>query len=286
MMGLWIRLAGAAGTLVLAIERIGPALLAIGRAATTGLVPLLAAMGPAGWLILGLGAIIAAAITFSDSWEPVLKWFSEGINSIITAVKLLIILVREAAFQLGLAKTGAEALFQPGGLFDQAAKSAASDTKTPGTPDATDSGGANKTSDQQSAYDRRFAAENPTLVQHQTGGWVGERPISAESGEFVTRRSMAERFSGLLEAINSGNLGGIADRLSGILPAPMALAPAGAGGGGGHSGNGEAMFHLTIGDKTYKNLKAPRETAEAMLDHARQENLSSGGVKPSWYGSK
>lgn len=134
------------------------------------------------------------------------------------------------------------------------------------------------------AYPERYNQYgNP--IAHQSGGWVGERPISAESGEYVTRRSMAQRFSGLLEAINSGNLTAIADRMNSILPAPMALpAPATAGAAGG-SGGGQALFHLTIGDKTFRGLSAPQDTAEALLQHARKSGLTSGSKKNSWYGS-
>ncbi len=133
------------------------------------------------------------------------------------------------------------------------------------------------------AFNRRVEQENPQLFQpHQTGGWVGERPVSAENGEFITRKSMSERFSGLLEAINSGSLAGITDRLNSVLPTPIAV---GAGAPAASRSTDQAMFHLTIGGETFKGLTAPRDTADALLQHARKSNVLSAGKKQSWYGS-
>ena len=220
------------------------------------------ALGPVGWIALGLTAITAAlslGVGGLDSWFKAIR---DGFETLMAFIELLKATVGWLERKAGLESSKSDA-------------APSSDSNTPSSQSP-----ASPSSDPR--YMTGVGAYNP-LTAHQTGGWVGERPVSAESGEFITRKSMSQRFSGLLEAINSGNLGNIADRMSSVLPAPLAMA--GGAPAARAAGNDQAMFHLTIGDTTFKGLTAPRDTAEALLQHARKSNVLSAGKKQSWYGS-
>lgn len=255
-------------------------LLGIGAASTTGLIPLFAAFGPAGWFALAIAAAVALAITFSDSWTDAFAGFMRGLNELIAGLKLLVVLAREAAFATGLAKTGASELFKPGGLFDPnpAPSPAAREPVVGEAPRG-------------ETYDQRFRRENPNLERHQTGGWVGGSgsgdhvPLMGEPGEYMVNKRSAGVFGGLLEAINSARgfaLGGIVDSLNSVNPSPMVLSTGGAA--SRPAGDDRALFHLTIGDTTFKGLSAPRKTGDEMLQFARRSSVVSMGKKQSWYG--
>jgi hypothetical protein len=280
--------AGAAGTLVGAITRMGTAISTFGTATTTGLFPMLAALGPVGWIGLGLIAVSAAVITFQGKWGDFFKFFADGIAIAKGTLEAFIDLIQSAieAFgrlqqrKRGEAETPAAPRNSEGGRGELP-----SSAPQPGSSASND-------------FNTRVEQENPQLfgggaaTGHQEGGWIGgggtgdHVPIMAEPGEHMTRKSMAQRWGGLLEAINSGGLSAITDRLNSVLPAPVAIANGASTATRPSAGNDQqAMFHLTIGDKTFHGLTAPKDTAEALLQHARQSSIASGGKKPSWYGS-
>lgn len=281
---LYVLIGSVAAGLTSAVVRIATfaaALLGIGPASATGLIPLLAAFGPVGWFALAVIAATALAITFGSSWSDAFAGFMRGLDEVVAGLKLLLVVLREAAYGLGLAKTGAKALFQPGGLFDPnppppAAKPAPASGEAP--PGET--------------YDQRFSRENPKLEHHQGGGWIGGSgsgdhvPLMGEPGEFMVNKRSAGVFGGLLQAINSARgfaLGGIVDSLNSVNPSPLVVGTGGAA--ARPAGDDRALFHLTIGDTTFKGLSAPRKTGDEMLEFARRSSAVSMGKKQSWYGS-
>jgi hypothetical protein len=278
--------AAVAGSLVGTITRIGTAILGLSAATTTGLIPMLAALGPAGWIGLGLIAVSALVITFQGKWGDFFKFFSDGIAIAKGALEAFIDLIQSAieAFgrlqqrRRGEAETPATPRDASGARIDPNAQPSG---PQPGSSASND-------------FNQRVEQENPQLFApgHQEGGWIGGSgpgdtvPIMAEPGEHMTRKSMAQRWGGLLEAINSGGLSALSDRMSSILPPPVTVANGGGTEARPRGGTSDqALFHLTIGDKTFRNISAPRDTAESLLQHARHSGLASGGKKQSWYGS-
>lgn len=278
--------AAAAGNLIGVITRIGTAMLAFGTATTTGLIPMFAALGPVGWIGLGLIAVSAAVITFQGKWGDFFKFFADGIAIAKGTLEAFIDLIQSAieAWHRLVQERQGEPVTPAAPRNSQGGRGEEPTTAPqPGSSASND-------------FNQRVEQENPQLFApaagHQEGGWIGgggsgdHIPIMAEPGEHMTRKSMAQRWGGLLEAINSGGLSAITDRLNSVLPAPVAIANGASTATRPSAGNDQqALFHLTLGDKTFKNLSAPRDTAESLLQHARHNSIASGGKKQSWYGS-
>jgi hypothetical protein len=284
----FIRVAAAAGLVVGAISRIGTAILALGTASSTGLLPLLGALGPAGWIGVGLIAVSAAVITFQGKWGDFFKFFADGIAIAKGTLEAFIDLIQSAIEAFGRLQQR-----RRGEPETPAAPRNSGGGRGP-EPTTAPQPGSSASND----FNTRVEQENPQLfggaaaTGHQEGGWIGGAgsgdhvPILAEPGEHMTRKSMAQRWGGLLEAINSGGLSAITDRLNSILPAPVVVANGASTATRPSAGTDQqALFHLTIGDKTFRNLSAPQDTAESLLQHARHNSISSGGKKQSWYGS-
>lgn len=144
------------------------------------------------------------------------------------------------------------------------------------------------------AEERAAAEREGRQYQYQgraSGGWVGGSgsgdhvPVMAEPGEYVVNKRSSSVFGGLLQAINGARgfaFGGIVDSLNSVNPNPVVIP---SGGAAARPGDDRALFHLTIGDKTFSGLSAPKNTADEMLQFARRSSVLSIGKKQSWYGS-
>lgn len=264
LISLWSSLGTGMVALELVALRFKLLWLAVGGA--RGVIPyLIAALGPGGLLIAGIVAVGAAVITLRGDWGNAFDWIKAKIDNAIWGMKLLALVAGEAAKAIG-------------GLSENpfVATGAAASTPSVSSSDIA----------------KRVEEENPKMfAHHQTGGWIGGHgsgdhvPVLAEPGEFMVKKSIAQQFGGFLNRLNAGlvqgfSMGGIVDSLNSMSPMPATI------GGGAVSparpSDDRAMFHLTIGDKTFKNLSAPADTAQEMVDHARLQDMVSMAPRPSW----
>lgn len=234
-----------------------------------------------GWIAAGANRIMAALKPITD-WA---SWALQPFQGFFNLVRDVFAYVYDKAARLNSVLRAI--LDTVIGIFSQGGSSSES------TSAEASSG---TTASQQEAFNKRFAEDFPaqaaTSAHHATGGWIGGSgrgdrvPIMAEPGEFMVRRSVAQRFGDFLSALNAGmvggfSMGGIVDALNSVAPAPVRAAAMPAA----NPANDQALFHLTIGDKTFSNLSAPQDTANEMLRYARTSGVASLGKKPSHYGS-
>lgn len=111
-------------------------------------------------------------------------------------------------------------------------------------------------------------------------------PARLSHGEYVmSARAVSAIGVGMLHALNAARgfaLGGLVSLPGRLSEAPLRLAGGGlvGAGAGGHG----ATINLTVGEHTFRGLSAPDGVAGQMQRYARGRQMTSGGVKPSWYG--
>jgi len=90
---------------------------------------------------------------------------------------------------------------------------------------------------------------------------------------------------GFMHLLNSGALalrmaaGGLVNSMATVGPQPVYIR---AGGAPSPPQERSALFHLTIADKTFRNLSAPESTAREMYNHARGKARSQMGPAQGW----
>lgn len=127
-----------------------------------------------------------------------------------------------------------------------------------------------------------------------TGGPVGGSgtgdhvPALLEPNEFVVKKSaVAQVGLDFMHALNNGFLprfaiGGVVSRLSSVTPSPLRLSN---GGLTSPSAGAGRTFHLTIGDRTFRGLRASERTAHDMLNYALTSSMVSAGPRAGWDGN-
>lgn len=122
------------------------------------------------------------------------------------------------------------------------------------------------------------------------GSGIGDSvPARLEPGEFVVRTSAVRQLgTAFMHAINNGivprfAMGGIVERLASVVPSPLQVS---AGGLPAASASDDTrVMHLTIGDRTFRNLRVPQDTADEMLQVARSSSMLRAGKLPGWHSS-
>lgn len=204
--------------------------------------PLLAAIGPVGWIILALAAIAAALITWQGAWGDVFKFLGDGLQNLKDTFMALINLIGSAIQALGrflsMKGTGAG---------------------TPVTPG--------------------FMARGGPI--YGPGG-VDRVPIMATAGEWVMQTAAVMKYgTGLMHMINSlqfpsmPNVGSV-----NILP-PPSLRYAGGGPVPTLGQDDRVAVDLTHNGRRFPML-AKAKVASALIDHARDMATASAGPAPDW----
>ena len=107
------------GLMTGAFQALAGALVLVG----TALIPLLAAMGPVGWLVLGIVAINAVMLTFTDSWGVLAEGAKTAVAAIGEGLDWLwkkIVAVKDALLGLGSSKADYGGADIAGGAFPMA----------------------------------------------------------------------------------------------------------------------------------------------------------------------
>lgn len=226
-------------------------------------------------LKLAVAAVAVAMLLWPETFGGVFKWFSDGLKGLTeTALAFYNMLLRIAVLQGAISKE----------TYDKLKTESA-----PGVPGTSSSGGGTSSEE----FGRRVEQENPQLFQHHASGGPirgfgrGDHvPVLAEPGEFMVNRAAVSRVGlGFMHALNNGVValrmaaGGFVDGMASINPMPVRIA---VGAAGGAASEPTAMFHLTFGDRTYRNLSAPQSTARDMHRHASLSARTQMAPAQSW----
>lgn len=243
---------------------------------TSAFIPLIATMtGPVGFVV-AIGAILAALAYFDPTARSLMGRFfafmQEGFHNLIETAKAGI-RVYEALIEVIQRFLGASesSLKVPQPKYER--------DKAP-------------TSDEVA---RRVEQENPGLynpIARAGGGSIpgmgrGDHvPVVAEPGEYMVQRSAVSQVGlGFMNMLNNGLVavrmaaGGIVAGMGSTNPSPAHLVMASPSGAANES---TALFHLTFGDKTFRNLSAPESTAQEMHNHARSRARTQMGPAQGW----
>ncbi len=130
-------------------------------------------------------------------------------------------------------------------------------------------------------------------------GGIDNVHIMATAGEFMMRTAAVGKYGlGFMHAINSlkfpspkfFNGGSIAPPSPYLRFADGGSVPAIHVSGFGEQtenaiwGRGGSHFTINIDGQSWKNLYAPKRTAESMISYSREKEMLSGGEKPRWFG--
>jgi len=224
--------------------------------------PLIAAIGPVGWIILGLAAISAALITWMGGWETVFKFLGDGFDNLVKTIQ---------AF-LGMVSAAITAMLR---LIGLAAQNPAASAALPpaGSTGSTPEGRAVPPGGLQLV--RGGAVFGP--------GGIDTVPAWLTSGEWVMRTAAVAKYgSGLMHMINSLQFPVIPGIGSASVMAPPSLHYAG-GGPAPTLGQDDdrVMVDLTHNGRMFPVLAKAR-VASALIDHAREMATASAGPAPDW----
>lgn len=211
--------------------------------------PMLAAIGPAGWIILGLGAVAIALYAWKGSWEEVFNYLAGKWQDLKDNVSQFIDLIKLAVEALGR-------LLSKGADVQQQAAEQTGDLKAAGG-----------------------------MITGRGG--IDTIPIWATAGEFMVRTAAVAKYGlGFLHAVNSMSLPRNAFAAGGPITSPAAW-PRFADGGPvrpvsmDQEGFGR-YFTLSIDGNSWKNLYAPEDVANSMVSYARGKQILQTGRAPEW----
>lgn len=211
--------------------------------------PILIAIGPAGWIILAIGVIVAALYYWKGSWKGVLDAMGEGLDWLGEKLHGFWDLIKEVAASFGkLIGVGQDVQSQ---VAPQAAAGLA--------------GGG---------------------WVHGRGG-TDTVPIWATAGEFMMRTAAVAKYGiGFMRAVNTLSLPRAGYAMGGsILPPPSY--PRFAEGGVIPNFSEAAQqrgshFTLAIEGREFNNLFAPEDTANSLITFARSKEVTRTGKMPPW----
>lgn len=234
-----------------------------GGAIASLFAPLLAAIGPAGWIILALIAIGAALITWEGAWGDVFKFIGEGIDGLKATINGL----------LGLIGSAIDALLRLLGLKGQAGGPVASAP----IPEPSSTGSA--------PAGRPVPAGGLALAGGGSvwgPGGIDTVPAWLTSGEWVMRTAAVAKYgSGLMHMINSLQFPVIPSLAPVAQMAPPSLRYAGGGPVPTLGHDDRVAVDLTHNGRKFPML-AKSKVANALIDHARELATTSAGPAPDW----
>lgn len=203
---------------------------------------MLAAFGPAGWIVLGIAAVGAAILTLTGGWDAFFKFMGEGLHNLIETLK--------AAWELAKALVGAagRALSGPSGA-------------ALATPVGFSGGGRVPGSGSGDIVPARLEPEE----------FVVQKRVTKQPGmvDFLHQLN-----AGMVRMFAGGGLAGGLD--PSVTPLRSASAAATSGSGS------RTPLTLVIEGKPYHGLSAPSAEADRLTRDARTSAITSAGRAPSW----
>lgn len=207
--------------------------------------PLLAAIGPVGWVILALAAIAAALITWMGGWDAVFKFLGEGWDNLKATVGAFIEMVKSAA-------TALARLFSMGG----GASTAGAGGYEAGGPIVGPRG------------------RDRVPIWATAGEWVMREAAVSKYGLGIMSAINSLTFPAPALAA--------AGPISSLPPPSLRFAEGGLIPSVGSQGPGSTL-NLSIGTEVFEGLFAPRAVADKILRYSRSREVASAGRKPGHF---
>lgn len=249
----FIKMAADAGLIRIAITGISAAftgvpgaITGVGSAFAAMVVPILAAIGPVGWIVIGVAAAIAALITWQGAWGTLADYFSNVFSNMYGTLKAFIELINSAI----------EALARFVGAKADSNPFASGSGMASGGPIAGPGG-----------IDR-------VPIWATAGEWVMRTAAVAKYG------------MGMMDAINSLRfpvIPSLASASISSMPPPSLQYAAGGPVMPTYVHENSAAVHLHIGGESFP-MQTDQMTAGRLVSAATRAAALSTGAKPGWYG--